>query len=98
MSKTAFSKRVDILGYFHMMYGNNMPDDKAWQQFISEQDIGLPLAFFSMIKVATITRLEGVKCIEETWKNYCEVLGINPENKYVDMQDTFDVANKNRES
>jgi hypothetical protein len=80
------------------MYNNEANDNDNWQDFIHTHDIGLPLAFFSFIKVATITRPDGVEYIEKTWKNYCATLGINPENKYVDMQDTFDVANKNRES
>lgn len=95
MSKTPFSKKVEILGNFYLMYSNDKSIDENWQDFIRYEDIALPLAFFALIKVASVSRPEGVKHIEDTWIRYCTNLGIDPDGRYADLTDTFETANRN---
>lgn len=90
MSKTPFSKKVEILGNFHLYYSDN-PKDEGWEDYFLMQSIGSSLSFLSLVDVATI-KISGKKWVEETWTRFCENLGLSPDGDYSEMTQMFDLS------
>ena len=97
MSKTPFSKKVEILGNFYLVYSEDTSLDEGWKDFFTINDIGLPLAFFAHMKVATVTKPDGVSYVEKTWERFCELLSIDPDGRYADVQDMFEISSRVRD-
>jgi len=81
MSKTPFSKRVEILCDFYINYSEDESLEEGWKEYFSLFDIGLPLAFMAQVGIAEPTE-EGKEYIDKAWEAYCNNLGINSEEKY----------------
>jgi hypothetical protein len=69
--QTDFPSKVSILGDLW----SNYQDDKEFREFISFNDIGLPLAYFVAEKLAVETDA-GTRFIEETFDLFMDALGI----------------------
>jgi len=91
MSKTPFSKRVEILCDFYINYSEDESMEEGWKEYFSLFDIGLPLAFMAQVGIAEPTE-KGKEYIDKAWEAYCNNLGINSEEKYESIKETFDVA------
>jgi hypothetical protein len=94
MSKTAFSKKAEILGQFWILYRDDDAKSDDWSDFFAYADVGLPLAYMEWQKLVTVKK-DGRDYIEETWSVYCNMLGIDPEKNWEDIGKTFDAFNKN---
>lgn len=72
---TDFSKKVEILGQFFMLYQH---DSKGMSDFIEFNDIGLPLAYLSAEGLCEINE-DGKKYVAETWDIFLSSLGLEDE-------------------
>jgi hypothetical protein len=91
MSKTPFSKRVEILCDFYINYSEDESLEKGWKEYFSLFDIGLPLSFMAQVGIAEPTE-KGKEYIDKAWEAYCKNLGIDLEANYESIKETFDVA------
>lgn len=89
MSKTTFSTKCDILGSLWTFYKDT--DNETWANFFAWADIGLPLAYQVWQGLAT-AKPEGKEIIENTWVVFCEMIDIDPEGKYENLQGAFDAS------
>ncbi len=95
MSKTPFSKRVEILCDFYINYSEDESLEEGWKEYFSLFDIGLPLAFMTQVGIAEPTE-KGKEYIDKAWEAYCNNLGINSEENYESIKETFDVAREDQ--
>tara|TARA_R110000803_G_scaffold139123_1_gene205805 strand:+ start:258 stop:554 length:297 start_codon:yes stop_codon:yes gene_type:complete len=90
MSKTAFSKKCEILGGVWFFYKDNELD-AAWEEFFAWADVSLPLAYMLFTNVVSLKTFgEGDRYIEEAWSLLCELLGVDPDASYSDLEDFFE--------
>jgi hypothetical protein len=94
MSKTPFSKKVEILAIFYATYRDNDELTAEWKDFMLSNDIGLPASFMSWQGMAKITDI-GKPFIEDTWNIYCLALGIDPDDRWDTMEQTFEASAAN---
>lgn len=74
--------KIDII----VDYFQSDDQDEEYFEFISNNDIGVPLAVsfsFDLIEL----KEGGVKAIEETWVNLCKLYGSDPEAEYATLED-----------
>lgn len=83
MSKTPFSSKVDMLGDMWFFYKDT--DNDAWQEFFEWGDLGLPLAYLAKNDFASI-KPEGKRLVEECWNVLCEMLNVDPDAMYLDLE------------
>jgi hypothetical protein len=93
MSKTLFSSKVEILSQVWVRYKSDSSRSEGWLSFFDWNDVGLPMAYLAFSEFVTIKR-DKKYFIEETWVSYCEVLGIDPDEKYLTVEDTFNESRK----
>jgi hypothetical protein len=67
---------------------SNYKDDKNFSDFISYNDLGLPLAFLVDSELVTPTEM-AKKYIEETWVILLESLGISEDIGFTSLDDLF---------
>ena len=91
MSKTPFSKKCEILSQVWIWYKDSDSRDDGWLSFFQWHDLSLPLAYLAHNGYATISR-DKRYFIEDTWRDYCVLLGIDPSAGYLDVKHTFDVS------
>lgn len=94
MSKTPFSKKVEILGQVWVWYRNDPKRDEGWLEFFEWHDVGLPLAYFAKQGFASIKQ-DAKKYIDTAWNDYCHMLEIDPGALYIDVKSTFDASKEN---
>lgn len=68
---------------------NDDYDEYDVDSFLEYNDIGVPLAQAVIYNLANPTP-EGSFLLQETWILFCEMLGIDPEGEYEDMDDIID--------
>lgn len=71
---TDFSKQVEILGEFYMIYR----DDNKLKDFIQFNDLGLPLAYLSNEGLCEVSE-DGKRYIAETWEMFLAALQLQDE-------------------
>ncbi len=76
----------DILSSLYSEYR----EDERFEEFISFNDIGLPLAYMVSSELCELTE-EGVRYIKETWKLFLEELGV-PDDGYEDLESLLETA------
>ena len=86
MSKTTFSDKCEILGSLWSWYKNT--DNDTWKEFFVWADIGLPLAYMAWQDLATV-KADGKDSINEVWDIFCEMIDIDPELKYSNLEEAF---------
>jgi hypothetical protein len=72
---TDFSKKIEILGQFYMLYKE---DSGGMSDFIDFNDIGLPLAYLAAEGLCEVSE-DGAKYIAETWDIFLSSLGLEDE-------------------
>ena len=60
-------------------------------EFFEYNDLGIPLSIALNEELATINE-KGIKVIDETFKNLCLTMGIDPEKNYRDYDDMLEEA------
>lgn len=83
MSKTTYSSKCDILGSLWMYYRET--DNDIWREFFEWADLGLPLAYHVWQGYCTL-KPEGKSIVDETWATFCEMISIDPDDKYTDLR------------
>ncbi len=83
MTSTTFENRCNILGELWMNYRN----DQNFEDFISYNDLGLPLAYAVSGKMAKVTEL-GAKYINETFDLLLSSLEVE-DNDFTTLDDVF---------
>lgn len=68
---------------------NDEYDEYDVDSFLEYNDLGVPLAQAISYELANPTT-EGEFLIQETWVLFCEMLSIDPEGEYEDMDDILD--------
>ena len=86
MDNTPFSSKCEILYDFYMNYSDE------YEEFIDENDIGVPAAVLSYIGAATLTD-KGIHSIEETWISLCDILQIDSYGNYPTIEFMMEFAN-----
>ena len=89
MDKTLFSKKVEVLNDFYMDYSGS----DQYADFIEIHDLGLPAAVLSFNGSATLTDI-GVKHVEETWIDLCELFEIDHHGEYESLESMIEFANE----
>lgn len=87
---TDFSNKVNILGDFYLKY----KDDENLKDFITFNDLGLPLAYFASEALCEITD-DGIKYILETWDLLMAALDIEDKG-FEDLEQVFNSENKDQ--
>ena len=83
MTETTFQNKCDILSELWMNYRN----DDNFEEFISYNDLGLPLAYALANGIATATEVSN-KFINETFQLLLSSLEVE-DNGYVTLDDIF---------
>ena len=78
-TKTPFSTKCEILGTLWTFYKDT--DNDNWAEFFRWADIGLPLSYMISQGHAT-AKAEGKEIVNETWSVFCEMIKIDSEEKY----------------
>lgn len=65
-------------------------DRDFFSQFIIYNDLGIPLAQSLVYNLSTPTA-DGERLIMETWNNFCELLDIDPQDDYEDLDEIFEI-------
>jgi len=79
---TEFSNKVELLGEFYFTYSNELRGyDPIWNDFISFNHIGFPLAYLSSKKLCKISD-EARKYVEETWDIFLSTLEISTDDGF----------------
>lgn len=86
---TNFSNKVAILADLWINYR----DDENFEDFISYNDLGLPLGYIVNTELATPTD-QGMLYINETFDLLCAALDLDLEKTYDSLQQMFQLANK----
>lgn len=89
MATTPFSNKVAILADLWINYR----DDENFEDFISYNDLGLPLGYIVNTELATPTD-QGMLYINETFDLLCAALDLDLEKTYDSLQQMFELANK----
>jgi hypothetical protein len=91
MSKTPFSKKCEILGLLWIVYKNNKDQPDVWQDFYSYCDLALPLAYIVYLDIAPEESIsgEGMELIDESFDMLCDILQVEKDVEYVDLEDIF---------
>lgn len=65
-------------------------DREFFSDFIIYNDLGVPLAQALVYDLSTPSQ-DGERLIMETWQNFCDLLDIDPDDDYEDLDDIFDL-------
>lgn len=65
-------------------------DREFFSDFIIYNDLGLPLAQIIVYDLGTLNS-DGEKVVEETWKNLCELLDLDPDEEYLSLDEMLDI-------
>jgi hypothetical protein len=84
---TNFSNKVAILADLWINYR----DDEQFKDFISYNDLGLPLGYIVNTELATPTD-QGMLYINETFDLLCAALELDLEKEYESLQQMFELA------
>jgi hypothetical protein len=84
---TNFSNKVAILADLWINYR----DDEQFEDFISYNDLGLPLGYIVNTELATPTD-QGILYINETFDLLCAALELDLEKDYESLQQMFELA------
>jgi hypothetical protein len=84
---TNFSNKVAILADLWINYR----DDEEFEDFISYNDLGLPLGYIVNTELATPTD-QGTMYINETFDLLCAALELDLEKDYESLQQMFELA------
>lgn len=66
-------------------------DIELFSDFIIYNDLGLPLAQTVVYDLGTLNN-EGRKVVQETWKELCLLLDIDPDEEYDDLDDMIEAG------
>ncbi len=55
--------------------------DYVWSTFFEMYDVGIPLSMLVALEFATPSD-SGVAAIQDTWRELCRILGLDPEGEY----------------
>jgi hypothetical protein len=91
--KTPFSTKCEILSLLWTVYKDT--DNENWADFFRWSDVGLPLAYMISQDLAT-AKAEGKEIVNETWSIFCEMISIDPDEKYTDLASVM-AASPNKE-
>jgi hypothetical protein len=80
---TPFSNKCEILGSLWI----NFKNDTAFSEFVTYNDIGLPLAYFVSEGFVTLAKEEGENFINETWDMFSEALGLDEDREYESLDE-----------
>jgi hypothetical protein len=89
MAMTPFSNKVAIIADLWINYR----DDEQFQDFISYNDLGLPLGYLINTELATATD-QGVMYITETFDLLCAALELDLDRNYDSLSEMFGLSNK----
>jgi hypothetical protein len=65
-------------------------EEKEYKDFFEYNNLGIPLAVsFSNMLIKEFTE-EGTKIVEETWRYLCNMLIVDPDKDYEDIEDMID--------
>lgn len=84
---TNFSNKVAILADLWINYR----DDEQFEDFISYNDLGLPLGYIVNTELATPTD-QGILYINETFDLLCAALELDLEKDYESLQQMFELG------
>jgi len=84
---TPFSKRVEILSDLYMEYYVD------YEQFIEDNDLGVPLAVLITLGCATASAT-GIEMINQSFDSFCELLDIDNHGEYEDIDSMIEFANE----
>jgi hypothetical protein len=91
MSKTPYSKQVEILADVWFYYHNREDNDEGWQSFFDIEQLILATAY-SISRELVSSNDDMVPFIENTWSKLCDNLGLDADNHYASMQHMIDLA------
>jgi hypothetical protein len=86
---TPFSNKVAILADLWINYR----DDDNFEDFISYNDLGLPLGYIINTELATPTD-QGIMYVDETFNLLCAALDLDLEKEYDSLAQMFELSNK----
>ena len=90
MSKTAFSKKCEILGSIWLFYKDESNDKPAWKDFFEWADLALPLSYMVWLDIVSIKKTNnGKDSIESAWDKVCSMIDVDPNESYSSLTDFF---------
>lgn len=96
MSKAPFSSKCNVLGQLWLHYKEESKTNKGWSDFFDWADIGLPLSFILSegfaVSPDTKDGHDGRKLIEQTWIGFCEMIDIDPDEEYKNINEAWDAS------
>lgn len=84
MSKTPFSKICQLLGDLYAEH------HESWDDFIQQNNVGFPLAFFFSRSYIGRPTEEGCNFIKETWSDMLEFIELSDDIEYFSWQELFE--------
>lgn len=91
MSKTLFSKKIEIIGTIYMLFSEQVKDDEEWSAFFEWADVGLPMAYLSHLNLIDI-KDDAKHYIDDTWIELCNIISVDAEAEYTSLKEFFDAS------
>lgn len=91
MSKTPFSSKCEILGQLWVLHKDEPNNPEGWQKFFSYCDLALPLAYMVYLDITpeeTISEV-GIQSVDEAFDILCDLLQVEEDVEYSDIEDIF---------
>ena len=82
-------KISEILEEFARDFTTGELDREFFKDFVIYNDLGIPLAQAVTYELAEPTEA-GEEVIVETWNNFCNMLDVDPDGEYEDLDDLID--------
>lgn len=84
-----FEQKCAILEEVSRYFTLDELDRDFFADFIIYNDLGLPLAQIITYEFGTLNK-QGMSIVEETWRNLCELLNVDPFLDYEDLDEMLD--------
>jgi len=96
MSKTAFSKKADLLGLVSFWYKDDDSLEHVWKEFLEDYSLSLSMCHLSLSGLVNIKSDKKIM-VEDAWEAFCKMLGLPPQNSYKSLNEMFDKVRERNE-
>lgn len=83
-------KAIKVLGEFYELERDN----EQFEEFIYANDIGFPIAYFSLYNLVVPTE-EAMKYLVQTWSEFCNLFGVDRYGEWESYSEFLDFVNSN---
>lgn len=84
------NEKAIIIEQFAKSFTSGYLDREFFSDFVIYNDLGIPMAQFVVYELGSLND-SGIKVLEETWRQLCELLELDPDEEYEDFDEMLDI-------